>query len=87
MTDDNLLVITVHLIAGEAIKFEVQLSESKGLGLGGDIEQSLLRNAVAVELDHQLIIIPYSNIRYIECEPAPAILPLNMIRGAKRLPS
>ena len=82
---DNLLTISVHLVQGETIKFEVQLSESKGLGLGGDIEHSLTRTAMAIELDHKLVIIPYSNIQYVECDPAPSILPLNMIRGAKRL--
>lgn len=82
---DNPLTVTVHLVHGEPIKFEVRFSESKGLGLGGDIEHSLTRTAMAIELDHKLVIIPYSNIQYVECDPAPSVLPLNMIRGAKRL--
>ncbi|MBM2830805.1 MAG: hypothetical protein HW411_1595 [Gammaproteobacteria bacterium] len=85
MSENDILTITVYLIHGEPIKFEVHLSEAKELGLGEDIERSLIRSAMAVELDNKLIIIPYSNIQYIECDPAPSVLPLNMIRGAKHL--
>lgn len=85
MNGSDLLTVTVHLVHGEPIKFEVRLSEAKEYALGEDIERSLIRNAMAVELDKKLIIIPYSNIKYVECDPAPSVLPLNMIRGAKRL--
>ena len=85
MQETDLLVITVHLIHGNPIKFEVSLSASKEFGLSDDIERSLLRNAMAVELDKQLILIPYTNIKYIECTPAPPVLPQNIIRGARSL--
>lgn len=85
MSSNDLLTVTVHLVHGEPVKFEVRLTEAKEFGLGEDIERSLNRNAMAVELDKKLIIIPYSNIKYVECDPAPSVLPLNMIRGAKRL--
>lgn len=85
MNGNDLLTVTVHLVHGDPIKFEVSLSAAKEYNLGEDIERSLLRNAMAVELDNKLIVIPYSNIKYVECDPAPAVLPLNMIRGAKRL--
>ena len=85
MSDNDLLTVTVYLINGDPIKFEVRLSAAKEYSLGEDIERSLLRNAMAVELDKKLIMIPYSNIKYVECDPSPSVLPLNMIRGAKRL--
>ena len=85
MADNDLLTITVHLVQGETIKFEVRLSAAKEFSLGEDIERSLIRNAMAIELDKKLILIPYNNIKYVECEPAPSVLPTNMIRGAKRL--
>lgn len=85
MSSKDLLTVTVHLVHGEPVKFEVRLTEAKEFGLGEDIEKSLNRNAMAVELDKKLIIIPYSNIKYVECDPTPDVLPLNMIRGARRL--
>ncbi len=87
MAEQDLVTVTVHLIEGETLKFEVRISAAKEFGLGDDIERSLTRNAMAVELDNKLIVIPYSNIKYIECDPAPSVLPLNMIRGARRLKS
>lgn len=85
MNDSDILTVTVHLVHGEPIKFEVRLSAAKEFGLGEDIERSLTRNAMAVELNKKLVVIPYSNIKYIECDPAPSVLPLTIIRGAKRL--
>jgi hypothetical protein len=85
MNGNDLLTVTVHLVHGDPIKFEVSLSAAKEYSLGEDIEQSLLRNAMAVEIDKKLVMIPYSNIKYVECDPAPSVLPLNMIRGARHL--
>ena len=85
MGDNDLLTVTIHLVHGESIKFEVNLSAAKEYSLGDDIEHALLRNAMAIELDNKLIMVPYNNIKYVECDPAPSVLPLNMIRGARRL--
>jgi hypothetical protein len=85
MNDNDLITVSVHLIHGNPVKFEVRLTEAKEFGLGDDIEKALTRTSMAVELDGKLIIIPYSNIQYVECDPAPSVLPLTIIRGAKRL--
>jgi hypothetical protein len=85
MQESNLLTVTIHLIHGNPIKFEVSLSAAKESSLSDDIERSLLRNAIAVELDKKLMLIPYSNIKYVECDPVPSVLPQNIIRGAKLL--
>ena len=85
MQESNLLINIVHLVHDNPIKFEVSLSEAKESSLSDDIERSLLRNAMAVELDKKLMLIPYSNIKYVECDPVPSVLPQNIIRGAKLL--
>jgi len=85
MNDNDLITVTIHLIHGDPVKFEVRLTEAKEFGLGDDIEKALTRTSMAVELDGKLIVIPYSNIQYVECDPAPAVLPLTIIRGAKLL--
>jgi hypothetical protein len=85
MEENNKIIITVHLIHGNPLKFEVVLTEVKELGLGSDIDQALSRNAMAIEAEGKLYFIPYSNVQYIECSPVPDGLPLNMIRNAKRL--
>jgi len=83
MIENNRVAITVYRVHGEPLKFEVELTEAKVMGLSEDIERSLSRTALAVEANGTLYIIPYSNIQHLECTPAPEVLPLNMIRNAK----
>ncbi len=83
MSENNRAAITVYRIHGEPLKFEVEWTEAKTMGLSEDIEQALSRSALAIEASGTLYIVPYSNIQHIECIPSPEILPLNMIRNAK----
>jgi hypothetical protein len=85
MNDKNKPIITIHRIHGDPLKFEVELTAAKEMGLSGDIEQSLSREAMAIEANGTLYIIPYSNINYIEATPAPEILPIFIMRNAKLL--
>jgi len=75
--------VTIHLVHGDPIRFHVQLPEWRHMGLGGDIEKAQLRNMLAIELDGKLVMIPLSNIRSIEINPAPPELPKYIFRGAK----
>ncbi len=83
MSENNRVVITVYRVHGEQLKFDVELTEAKTMGLSEDIEQALSRTALAIEANGTLYIIPYSNIQHLECTPAPEVLPINMIRNAK----
>ncbi len=83
MNDKNKPTITIHRIHGDPLKFEVELTAAKEMGLSGDIEQSLSREAMAIEAEGTLYIIPYSNINYIEATPTPEILPIFIMRNAK----
>lgn len=85
MNEEQVTVVTIHLIEGENLTFSIAPSEAKQLGLSDDIENALQRNSIAIELDDKLMIIPYSNIKYIEVDPAPASLPLSIISGARKL--
>jgi protoporphyrinogen oxidase len=82
---ENLFTLTIHLIHGDPMKFEVEMTEVKKLGLSDDIEQALNRNAMAIEAEGKLYMIPYSNVQYIESDPSPDDLPIYIIRDAKRL--
>jgi len=81
-------VFTIHLVHGEPLKFSLGMIEAKTklLGLNDDLERALTRNAMAVEIDNKLLIIPYTNIKQIECDPSPPELPFTIIRGATSLP-
>jgi hypothetical protein len=83
MEDASVYKVTINLVHGNPIRFNVELPEWRLLGLGGDIEEAQSRNVVAVELDRKLLMIPYSNIRSIEVDPAPPELPKHLLRGAR----
>ncbi len=85
MNDNNRPVITIYRIHGKPLKFEVELTEAKEMGLSGDIEQALSRSAMAIEANGTLYVVPYSNIKHIECTPSPEILPIFIMRNAKLL--
>ena len=52
-----------------------------------DLEGAAKDMGMAIELDHKLMIVPYSNIQYVEIDPAPSGLPITIIQGAKHLTS
>ena len=77
--------VTIHLVHGDPVRFRVALPEWRLMGLGGDIEKAQLRNLMAFELDGKLLMIPYSNIRFIQIDPVPSELPKHILRGAKSI--
>ncbi len=85
MSDNNEIIVTVHMIHGEDLKFTVEPSEAKQVGMSDDIENALHRTSLAIEVENKLLVIPYSNIEYIEVDPAPASLPLSIVHGDKIL--
>ena len=87
MAENEQVVITIHLVHGEPLKFSLEPTKAKKMGVSEDLERALQRVGMAIEIDHKLIIIPYSNIRYVEIDPAPSGLPITIIQGAKRLAS
>ena len=77
--------MTIYRIHGEPLKFEIEITAAKEMGLSGDIEQALSRSAMAIEANGILYVVPYSNIEHIECIPSPEVLPIHIMRNAKLL--
>ncbi len=77
--------MTIYRIHGEPLKFELEITAAKEIGLSGDIEEALSRSAIAIEANGTLYVVPYSNIQHIECTPTPETLPIFIMRNAKLL--
>ncbi len=77
--------MTIYRIHGEPLKFELEITAAKEMGLSGDIEEALSRSAMAIEANGILYVVPYSNIDHIECIPSPEVLPIHIMRNAKLL--
>ena len=83
MNENNRPVLTIYRIHGEPLKFELEITAAKEIGLSGDIEEGLSRSAMAIEANGTLYVVPYSNIQHIECTPTPETLPIFIMRNAK----
>jgi hypothetical protein len=81
MAGENEFTITIHLIHGEPIKFKARVTDAELATKADDIEYLLKRYALAMEVDKRLLIVPYSNIRYIEVFPSPPQLPVFIIKN------
>ncbi len=85
MTSEHKFTVYIHLVHGETIKFETDVVDANLIGVADDLEKALTRNSMAFELDGKLMLVPYSNIKYMEIDPAPPELPMGMIRNAKKI--
>ena len=85
MAEEGEFTVIIHLIHGEPIKFKVTPTKAEMMTKGQDIGTALTRVSMALEIDGKLLIIPYSNIKYIEAEPAPPDLPLFITQHAKSI--
>ena len=85
MTAEVEFKVIVHLIHGESIKFKVLPTEAEMISKGDDIEAALSRTSMGLEIDGKFMIIPYSNIRYIEADPSPPNLPIFVTQRAKSI--
>ncbi len=85
MTTEGEYKIIVHLIHGEPIKFKVSPTEAEMMTKGQDIGTALTRISMGLEIDGKLLIIPYSNIKYIEADPSPTNLPIFITQRAQSI--
>jgi len=85
MSADIEFRVIVHLIHGEPIKFKVSPTEAEMMTKGQDIGTALTRISMGLEIDGKLLIIPYSNIKYIEADPSPPNLPLFITQRAESI--
>ena len=82
MTTEGEYKVTVYLIHGEPIRFKATLTAAEMLNKGEDIGDALDRTSMCLELDGKLVIIPYSNIKYVEVDPSPPNLPIYVTQRA-----
>ena len=82
MTTEGEYKVTVYLIHGEPIKFKASLTKAEKMDKGKDIGEGLSRTSMGVEIEGKLLIIPYSNIKYLEIDPSPPKLPLFITQRA-----
>jgi hypothetical protein len=74
--------ITIYFVDGTNLRvtFPVQLPNDMAVLLG--VQEILKERQIIVESEGSLLIIPFTNVKYIQAFPAPVKLPKTTISGA-----
>ena len=81
MTDEKRL--SIFFIDGSDMVLQVPPQGGNPLLLAKRIQESLDANQFVAEVDGKLVMVPKSNVKYMELEPLPDELPETVIRGAR----
>lgn len=87
MNDDKNLIIHFNNGTKMGVSFPTQIKNSTGALV--EISKRILEGAkLTIQTEGQIIIIPWSSIKYVEASALPAAaLPIGAIRGARILAS
>ena len=77
--------MVVHFNDGSdlALAFERQTGQGRAAHF---LDEALKRNALVVEVENGVMIIPFASVRWVEVAPCPDRLPPYAIRGARLVP-
>lgn len=75
--------LTIHFTDGTQLSFACPKAEGVDHSLATRIEALLKHQYLMLEVDASVMLFPLSHIKYIQAQPAPDPLPLNIIRGAR----
>ncbi len=83
MQNPSEITISIHLLSGDPIVFNIEANEDRQRNAGTRIERSMNANYIGVELDGKLVIIPTNNIQKVEISPAPTAMISHVVKGTK----
>lgn len=85
MNDDKHLVIHFNNGTSMEVSFPTQIKNSTGAVLEG-IKRILESDKLVVQTDAQVIVVPWSSVKFLETASLPAaVLPFGAIKGASIL--
>ena len=82
MEKTNTGILKIHYIDGSDMQIEY-VREEEVSNIATRIEKAIESNEVLIELEDRLLVVPLSNLKYIEITPAPSKLPKFTIRHAR----
>ncbi len=87
MSDDT--PMTIHFNNGTKLEvsFPTQIKNSTGAVLEG-IKRILESDKLVIQTEDQVIVVPWSSVKYLESASVPAaVLPFGAIKGARIVPA
>ena len=73
--------LTVYFTDGSKMSVTFPQQSDDISEIAGRVQKALDANQLAIEIDGELFVIPMSNVKYVQVNPAPENLPETVIRG------
>jgi len=80
MTDKRYL--TIHFTDGSKLSVTFPKQSEDNYQVASRVQKAIDANQLAIEIGDEFFVIPMSNIKYLQVNPRPEILPDTVIRGA-----
>ncbi len=77
--------LTIFFTDGDKMTIEFDRQAGDAATLGTRLQKVLAAREIMVDMDGTLTVIPMENVKYYQVEPAPAVLPDTILRGARQL--
>jgi hypothetical protein len=73
--------LTIHFIDGSNLSVTFPQQSDDFHQIASRVQKALDANQLAIEIDGELFVLPMSNIKYLQVNPAPKVLPDTVIRN------
>ena len=84
MTDKRYL--TIHFTDGSKLSVTFPKQSDENYQIASRVQKALDANQLAIEIGDEFFVIPMNNIKYLQVNPRPEILPDSVIRGGALKP-
>ena len=84
MSDKRFL--TIHFTDGSKLSVTFPKQTDENYQIASRVQKALDANQLAIEIGDEFFVIPMNNIKYLQVNPRPDILPDSVIRGGALKP-
>ena len=84
MSDKRFL--TIHFTDGSKLSVTFPKQTDENYQIASRVQKALDANQLAIEIGDEFFVIPMNNIKYLQVNPRPEILPDSVIRGGALKP-
>jgi len=76
---------SITFMDGREIGYVWEATNEDVFRASSSLDRILHSQAITLSIEGRLVIIPLSNVRYVEINPAPINLPSHVVKGARRI--
>lgn len=76
---------SITFMDGKEISYAWEATNEDVFRASSSLDRILHSQAITLSIEGRLVIIPLSNVRHVEINPAPINLPCHVVKGARRI--